>query len=134
MYKHILVPMALDHGISPETLDVAKKLLAEGGKITALHIYEMPSGTVGVYLDEEVVRASFEAARTKMHEKLAAHPEVEPVIKKGHPARSIVDYAAGSDIDCIVIGSHKPGLRDFLLGSTAARVMRFAACSVHVRR
>ena len=119
MYKHILVPMALDHGISPETLDVAKKLLAEGGKITALHIYEMPSGTVG---------------REKMHEKLADHPEVEPVIKKGHPARSIVDYAAGSDIDCIVIGSHKPGLRDFLLGSTAARVMRFAACSVHVRR
>ena len=39
-----------------------------------------------------------------------------------------------TDTDCVVIASHRPGLQDYLLGSTAARVVRHAACSVHVLR
>ncbi|MET0093936.1 MAG: universal stress protein [Sedimenticola sp.] len=31
-------------------------------------------------------------------------------------------------------GAHRPGLSDFFLGSTAARIMRYANCSVHVLR
>ena len=38
------------------------------------------------------------------------------------------------DIECIVMGSHKPGFSDYLLGSTAARVVRHAPCAVHVYR
>jgi len=134
MYKRILVPMALDHGISPETLEIARALLHDGGEIIALHVYETPSGTVGAYLDEEVVRAGFEMARSRMAEKLAAHPEVKPVLEKGHSYRTIVDYSTEINADCIVIGSHKPGLRDYFLGSTAARVVRHAPCAVHVTR
>ncbi|WP_170501927.1 universal stress protein, partial [Ruegeria atlantica] len=37
-------------------------------------------------------------------------------------------------IDCIVLASHKPGMKDFFLGSTAALVVRHARCSVHVLR
>lgn len=48
--------------------------------------------------------------------------------------RVITEYANKSDIDCVVIGSHKPGLRDYFLGSTAARVVRHAKCAVHVLR
>ncbi len=134
MYKNILVPMALDHGLSPETLSIATKLLAPGGKISALHVYEIPSGSVGAYLDEDVVRAGYERAKQSLAEKLKDHPEVTPVLEKGHTARTIVDHADSHDIDCIVIGSHKPGFRDFLLGSTAARVVRHARCAVHVKR
>lgn len=134
MYKRILVPMALDHGLSPETLEIARALLDEGGEIIALHVYETPSGAVGAYLDEEMVRAGFEMARTRMAEKLAEHPEVKPVLKKGHSYRTIVDYSTEIKADCIVIGSHKPGLRDYFLGSTAARVVRHAPCAVHVTR
>lgn len=134
MYKNILVPMALDHGLSHETLAIAHALLDEGGTITALHVYEAPSGSVSAYLDEGVVQAGFDAARERLEEKLSEHAEVRPLLKKGHTARTIVDYAAEADIDCIVIGSHKPGLRDYLLGSTAAKVVRHAICSVHVNR
>ncbi len=42
--------------------------------------------------------------------------------------------AVAHAVDCIVIGSHKPGLSDYLLGSTAARVVRHAPCAVHVYR
>lgn len=134
MYQNILVPMALDHDLSPETLAIAKALLADGGEITALHVYEAPNGSVAAYLDEEIVRAAVKHAEDTLADKLKAHPEVKGRMEKGHTARTIIDFAAANDIDCIVIGSHKPGLRDYLLGSTAAKVVRHAGCAVHVKR
>ena len=134
MYKKILVPMALNHGISPQTLQVAETLCSEGGEIIALHVYEAPQGSVSAYLDQEVIKAAFEAADRRLTEKLADTPSVTPKIVKGHSARAIIDFAAQNGIDCIVIGSHKPGLSDFFLGSTAARVVRHASCAVHVTR
>ena len=38
MYEKILVAMALDHGVSPQTLAIARALLAPGGKIIAIHV------------------------------------------------------------------------------------------------
>ena len=134
MYKKILVPMALDHGISPETLEIARALKAEGGEIIALHVHEAPQSSVKAYLDEEVIRAGFDAARKSLEEKTAGVEGVTPVILSGHSARTIIDYADENGVDCIVIGSHRPGLRDYFLGSTAARVVRHATCAVHVQR
>ncbi len=57
-----------------------------------------------------------------------------PRIVKGHSARTIIDFARENGIECIIIGSHKPGLSDYFLGSTAARVVRHADCAVHVHR
>ena len=134
MYMKILVPMALDHDLSPQTLAVAKALLAEGGEIVALHVYEAPQGSVSAYLDDDAVKSGFEAARARLAKKVAGIKGVTPVIEKGHSARTIIDHADASGIDCIVIGSHRPGLRDYFLGSTAARVVRHAGCAVHVQR
>lgn len=134
MYSKILVPMALDHDISPQTLEIARVLCASGGEIIALHVYEAPQGAVSAYLDEEVVKAGYDRARARMDEKLKGVDGVTPAMVKGHSSRTIIDYAAQHGVDCIVIGSHKPGLSDFFLGSTAARVVRHAPCAVHVHR
>lgn len=134
MYHKILVPMALDHGISPQTLAIAEALRAEGGTITALHVYEMPQGSVSAYLDADVVQAGFDAAQARLNDKIKNAPNVTAALIKGHSSRGIVDYADANDIDLIVIGSHEPGFGRFLLGSTAARVVRHANCAVHVRR
>ena len=134
MYKKILVPMALDHGISPQTLQIATALSGGAGEIIALHVYEAPQGSVAAYLDEETLTESFEKARRVMALKLEAHPHVTAELIRGHTYRTIIDYATARDVDCIVIGSHKPGLSDYLLGSTAARVVRHAPCAVHVHR
>lgn len=134
MYHKILVPMALDHGLSPQTLEVAKALCAQDGTITGLHVYEAPQGSISAYLDEETVRAGFQKAEDLLKEKLAATPDVVPKIVKGHSARTIIDFAKETGVDCIVIGSHKPGLSDYFLGSTTSRVVRHAECAVHVQR
>ena len=134
MYTKILVPMALDHGVSIHTLEIATALRAKGGEIIALHVHEAPQGSVSAYLDDATVAAGYEKARADLDEKLADHPGVAPVLGKGHSARAIIDYANANGIDCIVIGSHKPGLSDYFLGSTASRVVRHAGCAVHVHR
>lgn len=134
MYKKILVPMALDHGISPQMLEVARVLSGGTGTLIALHVYETPQGTVSAYVGEDVVNAGFARAKERMAEKLEGIENVEPVLVKGHSARTIMDYAQDNGVDCIVMGSHKPGLGDYFLGSTASRVVRHAACAVHVVR
>lgn len=132
MYKKILVPMALDHGLSPQTLKIAKTLCDAGGEIIALHVHEEPQGSVSAYLDQETVQAGFDRAERTLKAKLEAFDGVTPKIVKGHTARTIIDYAIQEDVDCIVIGSHKPGFGDFLIGSTTSRVARHATCAVHI--
>ena len=63
MYDKILVPMALDHGISPQTLEIARALCSAEGTITALHVFEVPKGSVSVYIGEKAVERGFERAR-----------------------------------------------------------------------
>lgn len=134
MYKNIIVPMALDHGIADKTIEIARTLLADGGKITALHVHEEPQNSVGAYVDESIMQNAFNRAQSQLNERVAAMPGVEAAIVKGHSGRTIVDTATTMKADCIVLGSHKPGLIDYLLGSTAARVVQHAPCAVHVAR
>ncbi len=134
MYSKILVPMALDHALSPKTLAIAQQLSTEGAEIIALHVYESLPNTVSVHIDETTLKKEFEYARKQLHEKIAGIDGVKPELIKGHTYRTIINYASENNIDCIVMGSHNPSLSDYLLGSTAARVVRHARCAVHVHR
>lgn len=134
MYEKILVPMALDHGVSPQTLDIAKALTGGTGEIIALHVYEAPQGSVQTYVDATARKEGLARAEAELMAKTADLPGVTAEMVVGHVYRSIVDYASDHGVDCIVMGSHKPGFSDFLLGSTAARVVRHAPCAVHVYR
>ncbi len=53
---------------------------------------------------------------------------------EGHSGGKNPDFANSHDVGCIVMASHRPGLQDYLLGSTAARVLRHANCSVYIVR
>ena len=134
MYRKTLVPMALDHEVSPATLAIAQQLTADDGEIIALHVFEIPPGTGSVDLDEKVAKEGIEQAKRRLHEKVAGTTGIKAELIKGHTYRTIIQYANDNGIDCIVMGSHKPGLSDYLLGSTAARVVRHAPCAVHVHR
>jgi nucleotide-binding universal stress UspA family protein len=134
MYRKVLVPMALDHGLSSQTLAIAEALAGDAGEIIALHVYEEPQGSVTAYLDADAVEEGFARAKAQLTDKLAGLNGVKAEIIKGHTYRTIIDFAGTHDVECIVIGSHKPGLSDYLLGSTAARVVRHAPCAVHVHR
>ncbi|NCQ24460.1 MAG: universal stress protein [Rhodobacteraceae bacterium CG17_big_fil_post_rev_8_21_14_2_50_63_15] len=134
MYRNIIVALALDHGISQTALKVARALRAEGGKIVAIHAYEPMQGSVRAYLDESVVEEAYNRAQDLLAERVADAPDVTAVMLRGQSGRAITDHARNIGADCIIVGSHKPGLSDFFLGSTAARVVRHAPCAVHVLR
>lgn len=133
MYKKIIVSLALDHGISDQALAMARLLRGDEGEIFAVHVYETPSGTVGAYVSEDDLAKGHQTALNRLNEKTEGM-DVTPVMLKGHSGRAITDYAGDIDADCIVVGSHKPGLSDYFLGSTASRIVRHAPCSVHVLR
>ncbi|NRP14264.1 Universal stress protein F [Aliiroseovarius sp. xm-m-379] len=135
MYKNILVPIALDHDRdSNQSLKIAKVLADEGAKITALHVMEEIPSYVAQYLPEGQISGNAHQLEDRLQQELADMPGVEAKVVSGHAGHAIVDYATRHDVDCIVVASHRPGLTDFLLGSTAARVVRHAPCCVHVSR
>ena len=134
MYKKILVPLALDQGIGVRALNVARQLRDVAGELIAVHVIEPVPGFTGYYVspdNEDEIRA---AAKAKLAERIGDQRDAEIVVLVGHPGRIIAEYAGEIEADCIVVGSHAPNLQDYLLGSTAARVVRHAPCSVHVLR
>jgi nucleotide-binding universal stress UspA family protein len=56
------------------------------------------------------------------------------LVGAGHVASGILDLAARANADLIILASHRPGLRDYLLGGHAAHVVNHAPCSVLVVR
>lgn len=135
MYKHILVPIVFDEEHDgTRAIEVAGRLAPPDAKVTLLHVMEEVPGYAISYLPEGFREGSRKAVAAAMAEKGKVLPHAETAIIEGHAGRSILSYAAGAGVDCIVISSHRPGLGDYLLGSTATRVVRHAQCSVHVIR
>jgi nucleotide-binding universal stress UspA family protein len=135
MYNNIIVALSLEHGISDLALSAARAMVSEGGKITTVHVYEPPNSSVLAFLEEGAVEKSHEKAKARLAERVKDEEGVSPVLLQGQSAgRVITEYANTHEADCIVIASHQPGVKDFFLGSTAARVVRHAHCTVHVLR
>ena len=135
MYKNILVPIALDHGRdSNQSLKIAKILADEGAKITALHVMEEVPSYVAQYLPAGQIEDNAHQLEERLKGELIGLDGVTAKVVSGHAGHAIVEYATRHDVDCIVVASHRPGLTDFFLGSTAARVVRHAPCCVHVSR
>lgn len=135
MYTNILVPVALDHQHDiAGAVKIAQKLLDEGGKITLLSVVEAIPGYVAGYLPEGQIEKNRKEVEVSLKAEAGGVKGVVSKVIVGHPGGSIVDYAKDQDADLIVIASHKPGLQDFFLGSTAARVVRYSQCAVHVLR
>ncbi|SIN75601.1 universal stress protein [Vannielia litorea] len=135
MYSTILVPIAFEHDRdSNAALEIAEALLAPGGSITALHVIEEVPSYAATYVDEALLKEARTGVEEALFAKLGDHKTVTPRVVTGHSGRTILDVAESMGADLIVIASHRPGLQDYFLGSTAARVVRHAQCCVHVIR
>jgi len=60
--------------------------------------------------------------------------DVQRVVAIGKIYQQIIHIAAKIDADLIIMGSHHPDLKEYLLGPNAARVVRHARGSVMVVR
>ncbi len=134
MYKKIVVGLSLEHGISERALGAAKKLADAGAEIVAVHVTEPLHGSVRSFVSNDDLKKARQKTESMLKERVDNHPEVASVVLEGNAGQVIAEYAEEVGADCIVVGSHKPNIGDYLLGSTAARIVRHAGCSVHVLR
>ncbi|MDA7426314.1 universal stress protein [Thalassococcus lentus] len=137
MYSEILVPVAFDEDADAKikaALDAARALAAEDARITVMHVIEQIPGYAVSYLPKDYIAESRAAVLSELEGLAATIPGARACVVDGHSGRTILDYAQENGNDLIVIASHRPGMQDLLLGSTASQVVRHAACSVHVIR
>lgn len=135
MYKHILLPVAIDQNVDMRrALAVARALLAPAGKLTLFHAVPPVPVYVQAYMPLDLQQKLRAAGREQLN-TLADQYGIESVeIAYDSPGRAIVQWAENNDVDCIVMASHQPVLSDAILGSTAAWVVRHAKTTIHVMR
>jgi len=136
MFKTILVP--IDIGNATESNNTIKIAAANGNadaRIILLNVVEEIPKWAMVEMPEGIQEKSFKTSKEGL-QKIADGCDVktEVEVRVGHPYHTILEVAQETGAELIVIASHQPGLQDYLLGSTAAKVVRHAHCSVLVVR
>ncbi len=135
MYQHILIAVALGAEKDPEqSLQVAKLLATKTTRVTVLHVKEEIPGYAIAYIPKDYEIGLREAIRTQLNELAEGFENGHGVLIDGHSGRTILEWADENAVDCIILNSHQPSFEDYILGSTATRVVRHAKCSVHVIR
>ncbi|MES0824307.1 universal stress protein [Ruegeria sp. SCP11] len=83
---------------------------------------------------------ALEEAQSKLSELCVSvlgaerNEKIRHVVATGTAYQEILKTAESASSDLIVIGAHKPDLKDYLLGPNAARVVRHSSVSVYVVR
>jgi nucleotide-binding universal stress UspA family protein len=141
MYKHILVPVDLDNTYDwDHTLPMAVGLAqAHGAKLHIMTVVpEFGMSIVGQFFpggfEKEVATKILAALKERTQSAVPEDLSVQNIVSEGNVYESIIRMSKQVTADLIVIGAHRPELRDYLLGPNAARVVRHANCSVLVVR
>jgi len=135
MYSNVIVPVAFDDDHNPDAaLNIARALAAPGARVTLVHVMADVPGFAISYMPEGYAADLKRTLQGSLDQLANEFENGAGVIREGHAANEILDLAEEIGADCIVIASHRPGLGDYLIGSTAARVVRHAPCSVMVLR
>ena len=132
MYKNILIPISFDPDRDVSApMKLAGLLSAPDAKVTLLHVIEQIPAYAISYVPADYLSGARTAVQAELDGLAKTLPNAEGVLIEGHSGRSILDCGYP---DLIIIASHRPGMKDLLLGSTASQVVRHANCAVHVVR
>lgn len=135
MYRNILVPVLLDKDHdTASAYAVARALAEDDARYHVIHVMETLPAYATAQIPHDLIDHSRQDAMEQTKASASALPGAEVHLVTGHAGAAILNYAEEHGCDCIVVASHRPGMQDFLLGSTAARVVRHAKCAVHVIR
>ena len=136
MYSTIIVPIDLSQETKGRRiLDLATRLGGDGARIILANILEELPGYVAIELPAGLMDQSRADAEAKLKAIAAdAGVKAEITVRVDHPGNEILELAEDTKADLIIVASHRPGLQDYFIGSTAGRVVRHANCSVLVTR
>lgn len=124
------------HRILPVAEDFAQKFGATLHVLSVVPSYSMP--IVGSFFPEGYEQKALQAAKKALTDTIAKEAK-NPGAIKGHIAHGIIyeeiiRVANELGCDLIIMESHRPALKDYLLGPNSARVVRHAKQSVYVHR
>lgn len=141
MFNKILVSVDLDATFDwertyPTAVDLARQWHARLDVMTVVPDFGM--SIVGQFFPSGYEKKMAGMVMDRLRERAAQGvPDgmtVNHLVGEGNVYEAVLSMAAQRKIDLIVIGAHRPELRDYLLGPNAARVVRHADCSVLVVR
>ncbi len=143
MYKNILVPIDLsDVELAKSAISAAVTLSIQShGSIRLINVLPLTPVMLAEYVppDFEVQqRKAAEDAFAIMRSEIGLEPaRVSAIVRQGGIYQEILEEAAASGADLIVMTSHRPqrhAVRTYFLGSNTGHVVRYARCSVLVVR
>ncbi len=140
MFKTILVAVDLaEMNIAKPAIEQASALAEQsGGALRLVNVQALLPATFMDYVPadfDEQMRENAETALKHVAEKVPLpHGRVSWTVRVGGVYPEILAEADACGSDLIVIGSHRPGMSTYLLGSNAKTVARHAKCSVLIVR
>ena len=143
MYNNILVPIDLsDVELAKSAISTAVTLSIQShGTIRLINVLPLTPVMLAEYVppDFEVQqRKAAEDALAIMRSEIGLEPaRVSAIVRQGGIYQEILEEAAASGADLIVMTSHRPqrhAVRTYFLGSNTGHVVRYARCSVLVVR
>ena len=141
MFKDILLPVDLgDLDSSAKALSTALGLCKNDG--ARLHVLAVVPGytmsIISQYFPENFEEKALADAGQRLEAFIAdnvpAEIATQVIVANGTVYEKILQAAQSNNCDLIVMASHRPALKDYLLGPNASRVVRHAGCSVMVVR
>jgi len=135
----ILVPIDFSEH-SKQVLSHAKEIAyVYGAKLQLLHVFELKAHPFYIEMSHvptfdyipEIENKCKEQLECLYNEAPGPDVEVEYLTVQGHPVSEIIKYVKGENPDLIVIATHGlTGIKYFLLGSVAEKVVQLAPCPV----
>ncbi len=140
MYKTILVPVDLSElAMAQPAIDRAVALAtASGGTIRLINVRPLLPITYMEFMPPSFDQGQQLEAETQLATVAAGVPlptdRVSAVVRLGSVYNEVLEEAEKTGADLIVVGSHRPTMATYLLGSNASTIVRHARCSVLVVR
>ncbi len=140
MFKKILVAVDLEHDALVDDLLVVASDIANihGAQVHLLNVVGAAQAVVSQFLPENYETMASKKIETELA-VLAAKVDLTDgaatsSVRFGSVYQEILAHAGKFGADLIIVASHKPNVGDYLLGTTAARIIRHASCSALVIR
>lgn len=140
MFKTLLVPVDLaEVETSRPALERAVSLAhASQGTVRLVYVRSLLPVTYMEFVPPTFETEQQEDAEAKLAEIAAGVPlpaeRVSAAVRLGSVYNEVLQEAEQTGADLIVIGSHRPTMATYLLGSNASTIVRHAKCSVLVVR
>jgi nucleotide-binding universal stress UspA family protein len=140
MFKRILTPIDLAEIeiAEPAIADAVELAEASGGLLRLVNVQPLLPATFMDYVPADFDAAQEERAAKALAEIAAgvklAGERLSHVVRVGGAYHEILAEARSWAADLIVMGSHRPAMSDYLLGSNAKTIVRHAICSVLIVR